>query len=712
LTSTPIDQKGDHVARYVIGIDVGGTGTDCAVLDDRGILTTGKAFSTPPHFTEGMMTSLGIAAAKLRLTVEEILKATDVFLHSTTVGENAIGDATLAKSALLLTRGFEETLVMTRGAYGRWTGLNHDEMVELISSSKPEPLIPRSLTYGVKERSDAHAQVLREPTTEDIRELVASVDDVQSLGICFLWSFLNPTNEAKVAKAVRSARPGLFVTASHELTSTLGEYERASTVALNVKLGPSIASYLERLRDALAQRGFAGATLLMQAHGGAVSLSDARARPVGLLESGPVGGLVGTQSLAEAAGHANVIAVDVGGTTFKVSVISAGRIGYQRDPSVLRYHYTLPKLDVHSESFAGGSVVWLEPKLKAPRIGPRSAGAHPGPVCFGVGGTEATVTDVDVILGYLNSDFYMEGRAKLDVAAAERAFDEQIAKPLGLTRQAAASSVYKLLNSEIYNALHKFTVASGVDAREYVLYSYGGTAGMHLPAVAQELGVKSVVIPGAAGVQGAFGLVSSDVVYDDVVTRPMAAPVEPAVVMKLFASMTEGILRRMEREGFSRDRVRIERAIDIRYTRQLNLVTTPFQVGDKIDEADLGRLASDYEHLYERLYGPGTAYREAGIELVNFRVRATAPLKRPRLADEKAGPADPSKAYVGERRAYFVHTDSMMTAKGYDVTQLTPGNVVKGPSIIWSPITTIVINPGQQLTVDGNRNLIVTWEQT
>lgn len=700
------------MARYVIGIDVGGTGTDCAVLDERGHLTTGKSFSTPPNFTDGMMASLGIAAAKLDLTTTGLLGATDIFLHSTTVGENAIGDATLAKSALLLTTGFEETLIMSRGGYGRWTGLNHEQLFDMASSSKPDPLIPALLTRGVKERVDSAGQILREPNEEDVEAILASLDDdIESLGICFLWSFLNPANEAKIAKAVEALRPGLFVTASHQLTSTLGEYERASTVALNVKLGPSISRYLADLRSALTTRGFAGSALLMQAHGGAVSLADAQMRPVGLLESGPVGGLVGAQSLAAIAGHRNVIAVDVGGTTFKVSVISEGRIGYQRDPAVLRYHYALPKLDIHSESFAGGSVVWIDPILRAPRIGPRSAGAFPGPVCFGVGGTEVTVTDVDLILGYLNSDFYMEGKAGLDAEAAGRALDEQVANPMGMSRMEAASAVYRLINSEIYNSLHKFTVASGVDARDYVLYSYGGTAGMHLPAVAQELGVKSVVIPGAAGVQGAFGLISSDVVYDDILTRPMAAPADPRGVTEIFAHMTEGLVKRMEAEGFSRGHVHIKRSVDIRYNRQLNLVTTPFDAEGNANEESLARLAADYEQLYERLYGEGTAYRAAGIEFVNFRVRVAAPLRRPKPASEPLGDMDPSAAFVGERQAYFSRTDAMMAAKGYDVTRLAPGNRIEGPAIVWSPITTIVINPGQQLIIDGNRNLIVTWEK-
>ncbi|MBS1895518.1 MAG: hydantoinase/oxoprolinase family protein [Actinobacteria bacterium] len=699
------------MSKYVIGIDVGGTGTDCAVLADDGVLTVGKSFSTPPDFTDGMLNSLGIAAEKLGLSTEQLLAETEVFLHSTTVGENAIGDGDLSKAALLLTSGFDETLVMTRGAYGRWTGLTHDQLIDMISTTKPEPLVPLSLTTGIRERTDSAGNVLLEPETDQLAALVAGLDeDVEAVGLCFLWSFLNPANERAVAAAVRAARPDLYVTASSEISSTIGEYERASTVALNVKLGPLVAGYLERLRDALAERGFEGSTLLMQAHGGAVSLADAQRTPVSLLESGPVGGLVGAQALAEQVGDLDVIAADVGGTTFKVSVISDGRVGYQRDPAVLRYHYVLPKLDIHSESFAGGSIVWLEPPFNSPRIGPRSAGADPGPVCFGIGGTEATVTDVDVLLGYLNADFYMEGRGKLDVEAARAAFEEQIASPLGLEVTDAASAVYRLVNSQIYDALHKLTVESGIDARDYVLYSYGGTAGMHLPAVAQELGVRSVLIPGAAGVQGAFGLVCTDVVHDELLTKPMVAPADAGAVEAVFAELAEGVLARLEAEGFDRGEVTVERSVDLRYTKQLNLVTTPFEVEGAVGEEDLGRLIGDYETLYERLYGPGTAFREAGVELVNFRVRATARLSRPDLvAAELEGP-DPSAAFVEEREAYFVVGDAVQTAKGYAVTKLRPGNVVEGPAILWSPITTIVANPGQRVRVDEHRNLIVTWE--
>jgi N-methylhydantoinase A len=699
------------VSTYVVGIDVGGTGTDCAVLDQDGVLTVGKSFSTPPDFTRGMMTSLGLAAEKLGLSTEGLLAATDVFLHSTTVGENAIGDGTLATAALLLTRGFEETLIITRGAYGRWTGLSHDQMIDMIDSAKPAPLVPGSLTTGIGERTDASGQIVRPLDPKDIDAVLGALGkDVEAVGVCFLWSFLNPANERAAVSALRAARPDLFVTASHEITSTIGEYERASTVALNVKLGPFVAAYLAKLRDALTDRGFRGTTLLMKAHGGAVSLEDARRSPVSLMESGPVGGLVGAQSLAAQVGHEDVIAADVGGTTFKVAVISGGRVGYQREPDVLRYHYLLPKMDIHSESIAGGSVVWLEPPFNAPRIGPRSAGASPGPVCFAVGGTEVTVTDVDVILGYLNADFYMEGRGRLDVDAAGEAFDEQIARPLGLSRLEAASAVYRLVNNHIHDALHKRTVEGGVDAREYVLYSYGGTAGMHLPAVAQELGVRSVLIPGAAGVQGAFGLVTTDVVYDEVVSRPMTEPVRAEDVEQVFSELTDAVLDRLKSEGFAADPDDVDLSVDLRYTKQFNLVTTPFEVSGPVTDADLARLGSDYETLYERLYGPGTAYREAGIELVNFRVRAKARLRRAALASAPLNDPDPAAALVGEREAYFVIGDAMRTAKGYDVTKLLPGNEVHGPAILWSPVTTIVVNPGQRARVDERRNIIVTWE--
>jgi len=696
---------------YIVGVDIGGTGTDCVVMDEKGTLTVGKAFSTPPDFTEGVLNAVQIAAEKLGINLATLLGDTRLFLHSTTVAENAVVDGTLAKGALLVTRGCEEILFMTRGAYGRWSGLTEDEVKNPVETDKLPPVIPFSMIKGIRERTDVRGKVLVEPDEAEVKEAVKELVDkgAESIGVCLLWSFVNSANEDKVGEWLQKLHPELFFTLSNKLAPILGEYERTSTVALNVGLGPMVYKYLTNLRNALDNNGFRGTLLIMQAYGGLLPREEASARPVGMIESGPVSGLVGSKSLGDTLGFNNIVAADMGGTTFKAGVIREGLIEYQRAPMVLRYHYVLPKMDVVSIGLAGGSIISIDPRTKAPKVGPRSAGAHPGPVCYGFGGKEATVTDMDLILGYLNSKFYMEGRAALDIEGARQAFKSQVADPLGMNTLEAACALCRLTNSLLYDLLHKMTVEKGLDPRDYVLFSYGGTAGMHLAAVGQELEMQRVIIPYAASVQGAYGLVSADIVHEDQVTSPMRYPVEVEKVNKIFQGLIDKTVAQLKSEGFNEKDIVIQRAIDMRYRRQVHLVTAPVEAQGTMTDKDLERTCDNFERLYEERYGKESAYREAGIEMAIFRVRAIGALGKPQIKGEKLAGPDPKAAFVESREIYCDNIKAIREAKGYDLEKLLPGNEVEGPGIIWTPITTIVVNPGQKATIDAYKNIIVTW---
>jgi len=695
---------------YVVGIDIGGTGTDCVVMDEDGILTVGKAFSTPPDFTEGVLDAIQVAAEKLEMDLATLVANTWLLLHSTTIAENAVIDGTLAKGGLLVTRGFEEMLFMTRGAYGRWSGLSEEEKKNPLITDKPPPLVPFFLIRGIGERTDCVGEVLLKPEEKEIEKAIQELvrDGAESIGACFLWSFVNPDNENIVKKVLQEKYPEFFFTLSHELAPVLGEYERTSTVALNILLGPLAHKYLMNLGKALGGKGLHGRMLVMQSYGGLLPSEEASTRPVGLVESGPVSGLVGSKSLGELLGFDNIIAADMGGTTFKAGVIRKGLIAYQWEPKVLRYNYTLPKMDIVSIGLAGGSIVSLDPRTNAPMVGPRSAGARPGPVCYGFGGNEPTVTDVDLILGYLNSQFFLEGRAKLDGENARRVFKSKIADPLKMDVMEAASSMYELTNVLLHGMLHKLVIEKGLDPRDYVLFSYGGTAGMHLGAFAQELGVKAVVIPYAASVQGAYGLVSADIAHETQTTRPTRVPGTADVVDRIFRTLMDKTTEQLKSEGFKDEDIVIRRAVDMRYRRQIHVVTVPVEAKDAVTENDLDRTYDTYEKMYEERYGKGSAYREAGMEIVSFRVRGIGQLRKPELKEQELMAPDPSPAFVENRRAYFAATRSMRDAKGYDFEKLLPGNEVEGPSIIWTPITTVVVNPDQKATVDQYRNIMLT----
>jgi N-methylhydantoinase A len=695
----------------VIGIDIGGTCTDCVVVDDRGRVALGKAFSTPPDFSTGILASAQVAAEELGVELSPMLADARLFLHSTTVAENAVIDGTLATAGLITSGGFEDTLFAMRGGYGRWSGLTEDEKRNPIETDKLEPIIPRSLIRGIRERTDARGRIHVEADEVEIEAAVQSLLEagIDALGVSLLWSFANPQTEKLVERVVRRLAPDLFLTLSHEIAPIVGEYERTSTVALNSRLGPVVDRYLSRLREALHEHGFRGTLLVMQAYGGLLPVEQAAARPVGLIESGPVSGLVGSQHLGQALGLDNIIAADMGGTTFKVGTVRKGLIEYQRESMVLRYHYALPKMDVVSLGLAGGSVISIDQRAGAPRIGPRSAGSYPGPVCYDHGGDEPTITDMDAILGYLNPDFFLGGRARLDIDKAARVFEEKVAAPLGLPLLDAAAAIYRLANSLFFDLLHKTTVQRGLDPRRFALFSFGGTAGMHVCAYGEDLGVSHIVVPHSASVHGAYGLITSDIAHEDQITQPLRYPVSEPVVADIFERLRERVVAQLREEGFDDDSIRFQRSIDMRYRRQVHIVTVP--VADEAGPvtADMiERTIAGFERLYREKYGEESAYREAGIELVSFRFRGEGIVRKPALQVEAVGDEDAGHAVVDRVRAWVDKSGAIEELPGYDFERLAPGNRIPGPAIVWTPITTLVVAPGKTARLDEYKNIVVT----
>jgi N-methylhydantoinase A len=695
----------------VIGVDIGGTCTDCVVVDEQGRVALGKAFSTPPDFSTGILSSIQVAADELGTGLAPLLESARLFLHSTTVAENAVVDGTLATAGLITSSGFEDTLFATRGGYGRWSGLTEDEKRNPIDTDKLPPILPRSLIRGIRERTDARGVIHVRADEAEIDAAVRSLLDegVEAIGIALLWSFANPETERRVADAVRRLAPHVFVTLSHEIAPIVGEYERSSTVALNSRLGPVVNGYLENLRDALRENAFRGTLLVMQAYGGLLPVEEARTRPVGMIESGPVSGLVGSQHQGEVLGFQNIIAADMGGTTFKVGTVRKGLIEYQRESMVLRYHYALPKMDVVSLGLAGGSVISVDERTGAPRIGPRSAGSYPGPVCYDHGGTEPTITDMDAILGYLNPAFFLGGRARLDIEKAADLFAKKVGEPLGLPLIEAAAAVYRLANSLFFDLLHKTTVQRGLDPRQFALFSFGGTAGMHVCAYGRELGVSHIVIPHSASVHGAYGLITSNVAHEDQITQPLRYPPPASVVEDIFERLRDRVVSQLRAEGFDDDSIRWQRSIDMRYRRQVHIVTVPLaEANGPITDDVIERTTAGFESLYREKYGEESAYREAGIELISFRFRGEGILPRPQLTGERLGGENADHAIVEHVRAWVDETGAVEELPGYDFGLLNPGNRIPGAAIVWTPITTLVIGPRQSAHVDAYKNIVVT----
>ncbi len=698
---------------YLVATDVGGTCTDTIVFGSDGAIHIGKTLSTPPDFAHGVLASILSAAAPMGLTLEELLARTHLFVHGSTVVENAILTRDGARTGLITTRGFEDTLHITRGAYGRWAGLTEGQMKHPVKTDRAAPLVSRDAVVGLAERIDCDGDVVLPlddaAVAAAVRHLVQD-KGVEAIAVSFLWSFLNPAHEARVREIVAQVAPETYVTLSSDIAPVPGEYERGSTTVINAYAGQITRNYLTDLAAQLAARGYAGATMVMQGYGGLLPAAEAADRAVGMIECGPAAGVIGAKFLGDLMGDGDVIAADMGGTTFKVGVIQGGQLEYAREPMVDRFHYIAPKIEVVSIGAGGGSIVAVDPVKRLPSVGPRSAGARPGPVCYGQGGTEATLTDVMLLIGYMDPDQFLGGSITLDRAGAVAAVSAQVAEPLGLDPVAAAIGIYRIACAQITDLIREITVERGLDPRDFVLHAFGGTCGMLAAAFGEELSVRRVIIPYTASVNGAFGLISADIAHEYTTTRTLGTPASPSEVNAIFAAMEARARAQLLAEGIGPDRQRMKWSVDLRYCRQVHEVTTLVQAAVPLDHAGLARLVDDFEALYERKFGKGSAYREAGIEMTAFRLTARGLMPRPELPVEDEGPADPAAALIGRRPILDLTAGGMVEGRIYDFTQLKPGNEVAGPAVIHTPITTIALHGGHRARMDRWRSIVVTTD--
>jgi len=680
-------------------------------MDDSGRVYIGKDLTTYPDFSGGIFDSLSDATEDMDVDLPELLANTDLFLHATSVGENALFEREGARTGLVTTAGFEETLHATRGGYGRWSGLPFEQVKDIINSNKPDPIIPRERIEGVSERA-YRDRIIEELDDEEVLDAVDRLVDagVESLAGCFLWSFTSPEHEQRLKELLEAEYPELYVTVSSDVSPTMGEYERTSTTVLNAYLGPTAKQYLTTLRSTLTEYGFEGQLLLMFAHGGLVSQEDAIERPVGLMESGPVGGLLGSQFVANLQGVDNIISTDMGGTTFKVGVIDDNRIEYADEPMVGRHHYQFPKRDVHSIAVAGGSIVSLDEDTSVPTVGPESAGSDPGPVCYGRGGMQPTVTDVDLIQGYFSPEYFLGGEKEMDPDLAREVFEEQVAAPLGKSVTEAAADMYKLINSIIADLLRETTVEKGIDPRKFTLVSIGGAAGMHAASYARELDIPEVLVPHTASVNSALGLLSTDVTHEHIDARQVQPPFDAAEINGILGDLEAEAREKLDDEGFGEAEATVEKSISMRYQRQVHELLTPVEAEGDLTQADVDATIDRFERLYEQRYGEGSAFKEGGIEMTEFRVRGVGPLGTPELAEREVTEAHADHARIDTKEMHFEAAGGVVEAGLYDFEDLTPGDEIREPGVILTPVTTIVVNPGDVARMDAYRNVRIDVE--
>jgi len=694
---------------YLVGIDIGGTFTDCAIVDRAGTLLTTKVPSTPEDFSRGMMDALGAGAKALGLPLGEFCGDIAFLSHGTTVGTNTIIQKKGARVGLITTKGHEDAIHIMRGSRG-YGGRDIRKVVHFPETSKPVPIVPKRLIRGVSERVDCFGEVvvqLNEKEAEDaIRALLA--EGVQAIAICFLWSFRNPQHELKVKQLVERLAPDVFVTCSVDIAPKWGEYERVTATALNAYLGPVMTGYLNRLDRTLIDLGYSHGLQIAQCGGGTVPVARAGEAPLLTLDSGPVSGVTASMFLGAAMGERNIITTDMGGTSFDVSIIYGGKPAYSFISNTDQYEYFLPKVDLQAIGAGGGSLVRVQPETRTMTVGPDSAGAFPGPVCYSRGGTVPTVTDAQLVLGYLDPDNFAGGRMRLDKESATKAVAE-LGAQIGMTAMQCAAGICRIVELQMADVIRKVTVEKGFDPRDFVLFAFGGAGPAHAGVFAHELGVRKIIIPQrkAASTWCAFGAAAADVLHIFEHTEIMPTPVAAARINRNLDLLEKQAKALMASEGIAGARQRFEFSLDVRHKGQINEVEVLLSYA-RMPSGYEAQLRKMFTERYEKLYGRGSALAGAQLEIVVCRLRARALTPRPKLVKAKNGSKGiPRDAALKPRP---IQWDKVRKTPVYDGEKLAIGNRVKGPAIVETSDTTVVVHPGRTLSVDRLGNFEITFK--
>jgi N-methylhydantoinase A len=686
--------------RYRIGVDIGGTFTDCVVADERGGRTVSKAPSTPGSLQDGVLEAVGVNAEQLGITRPQLLAATDLFVHGTTQATNAMLTRSGARTGLITTKGHEDAIIIGK-VYAKVAGLPERDLVHSSRLRKPDPIVPRSLIRGVTERVDRDGDVIV-ALQED--EVIAAIDSllaagVEAIAVSLLWSFVNDAHERRIKELLTERAPHLFTAYSHEVAPVLGEYERTATTAITAYVGPKVVGYLERLESQLREEGLAQPLLVMQASGGLTSVLDAAQRPIVTLDSGPTGGILGCQHLGRLYGESNVICTDVGGTSFDVGLILRGEVPLEIEPVVAQYSLRMPKVLVNSIGSGGGSIAWLD-EGGLLRVGPQSAGSRPGPACYGNGGTEPTVTDADLVLGYLDADSFLGGRMRLDRELALRALSALGAR-LGMEAEEVAVGVFRIINSQMADLIRKSTIEQGHDPRECVLVAYGGAGPTHAVFYGHEIGSKAIFVLADSTVFSAEGMLTCDVTHTAEASRVVSTPFTDeslAGLTERFTRLEQRVIDQFALEGAGREEISLARTLGVRFRQQVHTVEVGVDPGP-LDAAAGDRVLERFVERYGLLYGEGALLLGGGNEVELHRVVGTRRIEPVAFPEHDSAGPDASAALKGERSAYFEPVGFTAT-RVYDGDALRAGNEIDGPAIIERMGDSVVVPPEFRAQVD------------
>ncbi len=680
---------------FRVGVDVGGTFTDFLVAGAGRTARVYKSSTTPDDPTIGFFDGLEQAARDEGLSLTDFLQQVDTIVHGTTITTNAVLTSTGARTGFLTTKGFRDVLNMRRGLKER----------QFERYAQPAPLVPRHLVQVAEERCNLDGQVLIPLEEDDVRaaaRLFRSEGD-EAVAVSYLWSFRNAAHELRTREILEQELPGVYLSLSTEILPQIRVYERHSTTALNAYSGPILKRYLSRLEGELQRRGYQGRLLIMQSNGGVMSPQVAQRFASNTLLSGPAGGPGAGVFYGSTHGFANVITVDMGGTSFEAALIRGGRPGVTTDGTIGDHRIASPILDIHTVGAGGGSIARIETGgLLA--VGPASAGAQPGPACYRRGGKLPTVTDADLVLGYLDAEAFHGGQLTLDLEAATRAVDEHVARPLGIDTVKAAEGIYQVVNANMASAIGVVSVQRGYDPREFVLIVAGGAGPIHAGPIARELEIPLVMIPRESSVFCAAGMLISDLQHDYVRTFARDIDrVDPAEATKLFREMTGSATQTLKEEGVPARSVQISYSMDLRYVGQFNEVEVPFEFGRGLTAKVLDGVVADFHLRHDGLYG--YSMKGTPVELINLRVTARGLTPKPEFARSAKARGSAAQALVGRRPAYF--DGRFVRTPVYNGLELHNGHLVKGPAIVQQPTTTIIVPPDYDLKCDEFDNYLM-----
>ena len=680
---------------WCIGVDVGGTFTDIVALGDGGEIDAAKAPTTADQ-SDGVIAAITKVAERRGAGLGDFLAATRLIVHGTTVATNALLEYKGAEVGLVTTAGFRDEIEFRR---------SYKESVFDPRLPPPHPIVPRRRRKGVPERLDHRGEVLTPLDEAACRAALDELRDegVEAVAVCLLFSFVNPAHEARIGALIEEALPGRFVSLSSQVLPEIREFERVSTTVVNAYVGPPIQRYLAHLADRLRSSGFDGELFVMQSNGAVQSAGEAGRFAVNALLSGPAGGVTAGAYVGERASHPDLITVDMGGTSYDVAVIRNLQPGVTTESWIGRYRVALPMLDIHTVGAGGGSIARID-EGGALLVGPESAGSIPGPACYARGGDRPTVTDADVLLGYVDPDSFLGGEMRLDKARAEEAIARDIAAPLGMDPFEAAIAIFDIVNANMANAIHFVTTKRGHDPRDFALLAAGGAGAIHAGRQAEDLGIETVVVPMLGPVFCALGDVMAHLKVDEARTHyaPLAS-LDLARINAVFQEMEAAARDRLAGQSVTRS-FETRRSMDMRYAGEVHEVTVPVRSRThRITALNIEATLSDFHALHERLYAHMD--RAQPVELLTLRLELVGVRERPRIPEEAFEGEDPSRARKGQRSVYF--SAAPTTVPVYDGPSLRPGNFMAGPAIIEQWGTTIVVYPGHEALIDAFRNCVI-----